>query len=101
MHDLTPLDPEARRPARVIACPSVDALAEKLPDDERVLAVLDELLEADDRRLDEVVVNAAGSARRRHSQPARRVARQHVALQHTAVDEPALPRGDAFGIEGC
>ena len=46
MHDLAALDPETGRAARVVARDGVDALAEQLADDERFVAILDEILRA-------------------------------------------------------
>src|SRR6185503_19571799 len=82
-----------------VARDRVDALAEQLAYDERFVAILDERRERAGCRLDEQIVNAARVARRREAEPARRIARQHVALENAARDETAFARRDAFGVE--
>ncbi len=99
MHDLAALDPEPRGAARVVAGHDVHALPEQLADDEALLAALDQLCERAGRRPHEQVVHAARVAGRRHAEPARRVARQHVALQHARRHELAALRHDTFAVE--
>src|SRR6187455_1450563 len=101
MHDLAALDPETGGAARIVARDRVDTLPEQLADDERLVAILDEILERAGRRLHDQIVDAAGVARRCEAEPPRRVARQHVPFEDTARDETAPARRDAFCIERC
>ena len=85
MHDLAALDPEPRGAPRVVAGHDVHTLSEQLADDEALLAAFDQLFERAGRRAHEQIVDAAGIACCRHAQAARRIARQHVALQYARL----------------
>src|SRR5215472_5020134 len=99
--DRAMLDPEAARAARIIAGHAVDALPHELGHQQSGIEPGEEGLAAQPavaRRHDQVV-NPPGVARGLQSQPPRRVAAEHVAVEHAVADQLAIARRGALLVE--
>src|SRR5579864_824025 len=101
--DRTRLDPEAARPARIIAGNRIHALAHELGHEKAGAEPAQEgrRIEPAVARGHDEVVNAAGVARGLESQSARRVAAEHIAVEHAVVNELAIAGGGPLLVEGA